>query len=515
MPPQDQPYLALIGAGSMGGGMACLFASPKARCRVSVYDVEKDNVDNVRKMVEGAEEVPEDQVWYFVGEEQLKACVDSLVEGDEGRRRILILSLPHGKVVDSVLEKLAPLLKEGDIILDGDNEWWKETERRQKWLKEKHGVDLIGMGVSGGYQSARHGPSMSPGGARQAYDYVEPILKAVAAQDPDSGEPCTAYVGEGGSGHHVKMVHNGIEQGILSAVTETFDILHRTLGYSAQEISALFARWNSKGRPLETNFLVEIGSEIAKRKEAAGTSKSAPSAVDDIEDKVTQDVDNSEGTGVWTNKEWAERHVPAPTIALAHCLRLASSNKGERLKVAKKLGIAQPRERVEWKGKTREQVEATLEKALYGASLASFAQGCDLIAESERQQQWGVSMETVIQIWRGGCIITSLHIARLFQDAYRRQPNLSNILLDEKVAEELAGTFEALKEVVAFSIETDAVASAFSASLEYMKMEGTELLPTYFEEAELDLFGTHSYDVRHEHKLEPKKGPYHEEWKPA
>ncbi|BGP35175.1 hypothetical protein JCM10296v2_007005 [Rhodotorula toruloides] len=499
MPPHDQFYLALIGAGSMGGGMACLFASPKARCKVSVYDVEKDNVDNVRKMVEGAEEVPADQVRYFVGEEQLKACVDSLLEGDAKRRRILILSLPHGKVADSVLEKLAPLLKEGDIILDGDNEWWRETERRQKWLKEKHGVDLIGMGVSGGYQSARHGPSMSPGGARQAYDYVEPILKAVAAQDPDSGEPCTAYVGEGGSGHHVKMVHNGIEQGILSAVTETFDTLHRTLGYSSQEISALFARWNSKGRPLEANFLVEIGSEIAKRKEAAGTAKSAPSAVDDIEDKVTQDVDNSEGTGVWTNKEWAERHVSAPTIALAHCLRLASSNKGERLKVAKKLGIAQPKERVEWKGKTREEVEATLEKALYGASLASFAQGCNLIAESERQQQWGVSMETIIQICASASPL----------------PNLSNILLDDKVAEEFAGTFEALKEVVAFSIETDAVASAFSASLEYMKMEGTELLPTYFEEAELDLFGTHSYDVRHEHKLEPKKGPYHEEWKPA
>ncbi|GAA6037729.1 hypothetical protein JCM8097_002312 [Rhodosporidiobolus ruineniae] len=507
--------LSLPSAGSMGGNMSLLFTT-KANCRVSTYDVKCNNIEAVKSWAKNDKDTPEDQIRYFIGEEQLKPFVDSLVEGNEKRRRVLLLSLPHGPTVDKVIEQLGPLLKKDDIILDGGNEWWEETERRQKWLKEKYGVIHLGLGVSGGYQSARHGPSMTPSGDKEAYEHVEPVLKAVAAQDPDSGEPCVGYIGGGGSGHHVKMMHNAIEQAILSSVCEVFDLLHWTLGWPAAEVAKVFKKWGGEGRPLEGNFLVEIGADIASRKEAAGTKDGKEeAAVDDIDDKVTQDVDDSEGTGVWGQKEWAGRHVAAPSIAIAHSLRIASSNKSERVKIAKKMGLPQPKKAVEWEGKSREEIEDTLEKVLYGAALGAYVQGCNVIAAAEREQQWGVSLENVIKIWRGGCIISSPGITRLLQSAYAQHPNVSNVMLVDEVAKELAGTLEAHKETLVFAVESDAVVPTLGASMEYIKMSGVELLPTYFEESELDYFGTHQYDVRHEHKGEPEKGSYHEEWKPA
>jgi 6-phosphogluconate dehydrogenase len=501
--------IGIIGAGSMGSNMSLLFA--EHGLQVSLYDINTKNVNSTVEMAEKEDKTRGKVTGYKSYETFMKSF-----ENDKQQPRLLLLSITHGHPTDEVLAAIHKLLTKGDIILDGGNEWYLDTERRQKEMDEL-GVHLIGMGVSGGYQSARRGASLSPGGNKQILDdVILPFLRTVCAKS-DKGGDCVTNVGPEGAGHYVKMVHNGIEQGMLSIVCEAWGILHDLLAFSEDDIGHIFTDWTKKSE-LYNNFLVSIGGDICTR-HYEGDDPSSGHVLDDIEDKVVQDADNSEGTGVWSVQEAAKNHVSTPTIAAAHLFRVASANRSERIEFDKLVQLEKPRLAEELKKKTNEFIEE-LRGAVYVAFIASFAQGCNLIAARSRTKKWHIKMSEVIRIWRKGCIIQSDYIADLLQPLYLDAEKsddepLHNILLSKPVAADVEKYYNQLKRVVLIAIEYGAHVPALTASLEYFKYVSSTNLPTTFMEAELDYFGTHAYDLKSEHAMDIKKGPHHYEWKKA
>ncbi|PYI05433.1 6-phosphogluconate dehydrogenase [Aspergillus sclerotiicarbonarius CBS 121057] len=490
MPSKNEPThsfkrIGIVGAGNMGSMMSLAFTELgkfKGNGKVEgFYDIDK-----FTKSLEG-----------------------------QGERKLFIFSITHGDPADSVLDMIKNDLKEGDIILDGGNENYRRTEQRQKRCKEQ-GVSWIGMGVSGGYQSARHGPSLSPGGDPEALELVLPLLEQYAAKDEKTGLPCVTNVGPAGSGHFVKMVHNGIEGGMLSTTAEAWAILHYGLGLKYEEIADVFEDWNNKGE-LRKNFLLDIGMQILRTKKSPqgdhkgeGASQNDGYVLDDVLDKVVQDDDDTEGTPYWSVMETANRHVAGPTLATAHYMRIASGNRAERLEVAQKLNIPDPKP---IEVKDRKGFIEKLRRAVYCSFLASFCQGLELIARASKDEGWNVDLNKCIQIWRGGCIIQSEAIADLLQPAMR--VDLTNMKFVDGIAWELHKQWDALKEIVLAATVADQYIPALSATLEYLKYEGGTMLPTKFMEAQMDLFGAHGYykpGVPGEDPGPVKKGPHHYEW---
>ncbi|PRP83654.1 6-phosphogluconate dehydrogenase, decarboxylating [Planoprotostelium fungivorum] len=492
---QEMDHIGIIGAGSMGLNMSLLFADHDIR--VSVFDVSGKNIDQLHDLLESDEK----QRKFVTGYKELKDFMNSF-KGE----KTLLLSLTHGKPVDEVLSKLREYLKKGDTIIDGGNEWYLETERRQKEMKDI-GVGYIGTGVSGGYQSARRGPSLSPGGDRVAYDKVKHLLEKIAARDGDA--PCVDYVGVGGSGHYVKMVHNGIEQGMLSITSEAHEIMKSVLGFSHERIARTFTEWNSHG-PLRNNFLVRICGEIAARKDDKDKF-----IVDVIEDRVVQDSDASEGTGVWTVKEAGERHVPCPTITSAHFLRTASAHRDDREKIHEqwKKIRDEPKQTIE----APERIVELLESAVHAGFLASFIQGMNLVAQASIDFGWKLHLPTILKVWRNGCIIEAEYINQVLSEAFADQSKgsepLRHVATSPRIAQEINDSYSALRRIVLIALHQDAHVPALSASLEYFKYEASLHLPTAFMEAQLDYFGGHSYDLVSEDNLKIEKGHHHTEWK--
>ncbi|KAF7585469.1 hypothetical protein BBP40_010874 [Aspergillus hancockii] len=503
--------IGIVGAGNMGSMMA--FAFSELGLDVSIWDVQQENVNQLLKSakdIKGQGKID--------GFEDIKEFTKSL-EG-QGERKLFIFSITHGDPADSVLSQIKPALKKGDIILDGGNEHYRRTERRQKECEEI-GVSWIGTGVSGGYQSARRGPSLSPGGDEKALELVLPLLERYAAKDRKTGLPCVARVGPAGSGHFVKMVHNGIEGGMLSAVAEAWSILHYGLGLGYDEIGDIFNEWNQKGE-LRNNFLLEIGAEICHRKktpEGDGRGEGVGDygyVLDDVLDKVVQDDDGTEGTPYWCVMESANRHVSAPTIATGHYMRIASGNRAERLRVAEKLQSPKPKriDGIEDRGLFLED----LRRAVYSSFLVSFCQGLELIARASDDEGWNIELSKCLQIWRGGCIIQSEAIADLLQPLLKSHVQYTNLKNIDGVAQELKQNFDSLKKIVIDSTLSDQYIPAMSATLEYLKYAGGTTLPTKFMEAQMDFFGAHSYNkpgVAGEDPGPVKKGPHHYEWRPA
>ncbi|KZT57776.1 6-phosphogluconate dehydrogenase C-terminal domain-like protein [Calocera cornea HHB12733] len=500
--------VGVIGLGSMGGGMAFLFSEHGSR--VSGFDVKQSVRDDLASKL--ASHSPPLSV-------ELYPSLDAFMASFKpGQRRVIVLSLPHGETIDKVLRELAPYLDAGDVLMDGANEWWENTQRRQEWLMKEKGVHLIGLGVSGGYQAARKGPSMSPGGTKEAYALVEPLLKQWAAKD-GNGSPCVTLIGPGGAGHHVKMVHNGIEQGLLGIIAEAHSLLRTQLGLSNAAISALFSRWTTDASSeLRDTYLLSIGAQILRFTSGDSIHDSA-GLVEDVEDKVVQDVDETEGTGYWTLREAGMRHVAVPTIAASHQMRIVSANKNQRERDVKDLQLpkAVP---ANLSQEEKDEFIEHLRLAVYGGTLASFVQGYGIIARASLANDWHVRLADCSRIWRAGCIIQCNAIGDLFQPfletvAVEGHPAYENLLLVPEIAQALAKTYESLKRVVLLATETDAVAPSLSASLEWLKTAGREDLPTSFMEAEMDYFGAHNYDVKGEHRWEAKKGAHHTEFKPA
>ncbi|KAF2124591.1 6-phosphogluconate dehydrogenase C-terminal domain-like protein [Dothidotthia symphoricarpi CBS 119687] len=435
--------------------------------------------------------------------------------------RLLVFSLPHGNVGDKVLEGLSPHLSRDDIILDCGNEHFQNTERRQNKCKDT-GIRYIGCGVSGGYQAARAGPSMCPGGDKSALEEVLPLLQKVAAKDKNE-KACVGIVGRGGSGHYVKMVHNGIEHGMMSAICEAWGIM-RKMGMGYEEIGNVLKEWNSSGE-LRGTFLISIGADLSHKREpgkdsgSSDSSEQHPLVVSEVLDKVVQDVTGEEGTGIWSNTEAIELHVPAFTLNTAHAFRLASAFRGDRERANKTSDGGFPAAELDIKDK--DAFIEDLRKATYAACLASFIQGMNIIARADEEHKWEIDYSQIWQIWRAGCIIQADYLSdEILSPILNSNPTSEdmNLIFSSRVAEDVRNCFPSLRRIIAKSVETDQVVPALSATLEYFKViTGTDL-PTAFYEAELDYFGSHMFDLKSDKSAQVKKpmeGKHHFEWKPA
>ncbi|PVH93932.1 6-phosphogluconate dehydrogenase-like protein [Periconia macrospinosa] len=495
----------MIGCGAMGGGMALLFAENGVN--VSLSDPAEKAMDTIIK--KGKEAGYKNKLKKF---KDYKELCNSL-----SKPRLIVFSLPHGSVGDKVLEGLMPHLSRNDIILDCGNEHFANTERRQEKCKEP-GIRYIGCGVSGGYQAARAGPSMCPGGDQSALKELLPLLKRIAAKDKD-GKPCVEIIGKGGSGHYVKMVHNGIEHGMMSAICEAWGMM-RKMGLGYEEIGKVFAEWNKTGE-LEGTFLIYIGADLSSKRDPETTSDGEhPLVISEVLDKVVQDITGEEGTGIWSNTEAIELHIPAFTLNIAHALRLASAYRGDREQANKIFNGGFPPQNLSVKDKGA--FIEDLRKATYVACLASYIQGLNIIAAADKEHGWNINYSSVWQIWRGGCIIQADYISDEILAPVLKSTNASpetlNLNLNPRAAKDISKCYPSLRTIVAKSVETDQVTPAISATLEYFKVVTGTDLPTSFYEAELDYFGNHKFDKKGDPDPQVKKpmeGKYHFEWKPA
>ena len=477
--------------------MSLLFA--EYGVEVNFYDPSEENAKSLLKEAEEAK-LSDKIKW----QKDYESLCNSL-----GSPKVFVFSLPHGDVGDKTVESLKPYLKAGDVIVDGANEFYLNTQRRQEVCRPLK-VHYIGTGVSGGYQSARHGPSLSPSGDDEGLELVMPFLQKIAAKD-SKGRPCVAKVGPAGSGHYVKMIHNGIEQGMMSALCETWGILNKCLGMDYEEISSVFHEWSSEGL-LKKNFLVSIGADICETRDP----KDDTYVLAKVKDKVVQDVDESEGTGIWTCQEGIRLHAATPTITTAHLFRIASADAAQRELAKKSLDGGIAVETIKFSGQEeRKAFVEDLRSATFAAFLMSFIQGLDLLEKADVENKWKLNYASIIQIWRAGCIIQADYISDLLEKVYNEGHGDGNLVCNRHVAEYLTKYYPALKKVVLKATEADANIPSLSASLEYVKYSGSTDLPTQFMEAELDYFGSHMFDLKGAGPGRPKTGSHHFEWQPA
>ena len=411
---------------------------------------------------------------------------EALVKSLETPRKIILL-VKAGPPVDWTIDLIKPYLEPGDIIIDGGNSHFKHTERRQNDLLSQQ-LFMIGSGVSGGEKGALLGPSLMPGGDKNAYAQIRPIWEAIAAKVPDG--PCVTYIGSGGSGHFVKMVHNGIEYGDMQLIAETYDVMRRGLGMEAGEMAEIFAEWNTT--ELES-YLIEITAQILRVKDP----ETGKPLVDLVRDQAGQ-----KGTGRWTSELALELGVPIPAIDAAIAARTISSLREDRMQVSR-VFPAVSFKRVEFPPTTL----AMLKDALYASKICSYAQGMNLIKRGSEEFDWHIDLSEVARIWQGGCIIRAKFLGRI-KDAYQRDPNLKSLLLDEEFASRLNEAQENWRRVVALANEAGIPTLAMSASLGYFDMSRSSELPLNLTQAQRDFFGSHTY----ERIDKPELGFVHTEW---
>ena len=346
-----------------------------------------------------------------------------------------------------MIGEILPFLEPGDVLIDGGNSHFTDTDRRIESLSEKQ-VLFLGLGVSGGESGARYGPSLMPGGPREAYDRVAPVLQAAAAQV--NGEPCVAYLGPGSAGHYVKMVHNGIEYGLMELIAETYDFLKRALGLQPRDLAAIFEQWN---REELNSFLIEITSKIFRRLD----DKTGQPLVDLILDKAKQ-----KGTGMWTTEEALHLQVGTPTIDMAVVMRDLSGFKSEREAAAQVLG----RPQIAFAG-DRQLFISRLKNALFACLITTYAQGMALLKKASETYGYGLNLEAVARIWRGGCIIRSALLEHI-RSAFLARADLPNLLLDPYLRQEFRSREDDLRQVVSAAAELGLPAAALMATLAYI-----------------------------------------------
>ena len=398
-------------------------------------------------------------------------------------RKIMLL-VPAGKVVDIVIESLLPHLDKGDIIIDGGNSFFTDTDRRESYLKEK-GINFFGAGVSGGAKGARKGPSIMPGGSRDAYQYVKPIFEAVSAKY--NGEPCVTYLGPKSAGNYVKMVHNGIEYGLMQLTSEVYDLLKKAGGLTNAEQHEAFADWNS-GRL--QSFLVEITSEILAQKDDLTDGD----LVDMILDKAKQ-----KGTGKWTSQNAMDLGIPVPTIDVAVSMREISALKDERVKADEIYDRPTPESVV------KDTLTSKAEQALYFAFIIAYAQGMHQLADASKEYGYELDLGEIAKIWRAGCIIRAALLADI-TDAFKAQPELPNLLLSPSFSQKVQETVDATRELVAYGATNGIPLPGLSNSLTYFDAYTSSRLPLNMIQAQRDYFGSHTYE-----RLD-REGIFHTEW---
>lgn len=403
------------------------------------------------------------------------------------RPRSIILMITAGNPIDLTIERFLPLLEEGDILIDGGNSWYEDTLRREKQLKKK-GIHFVGMGVSGGSEGARLGPSLMPGGTEYAYKQISPILESIAAQT-DSG-PCVTHVGADGAGHFVKMVHNGIEYADMQLIAESYDLLKNVGKKDAIELEKIFNRWNQG--PLES-FLIELTGKVF----AVADERTGNPLVEMILDKAGQ-----KGTGQWTNQAALSLGVSIPSIAAAVDARTLSSMKDTRIEASKTFNrSAPPFQAVD------ENFVDTVHQALLASKVIAYAQGLYLIASAAKEFNWEVNLKETARIWKGGCIIRAALLDEIMR-AFEKNPALPNLLLAENFADTIKQNIGGLRNIVALGAQSGIPLPAFAASLNYFDAFRTARLPQNLVQAQRDAFGSHTYQ-----RIDtPDEGFVHTDW---
>ncbi len=399
-----------------------------------------------------------------------KPTLEGLVGALERPRKIMMM-IKAGAPVDTVLGLLKPLLEPGDIVIDGGNSLFSDTRRRERDYAEA-GLRFFGVGVSGGEEGARHGPSLMPGGDAQGYQGLQPIFEAIAAKT-ESG-PCVTHVGPDGAGHFVKMVHNGIEYADMQFIAEAYDVLARVGGLAPPALADVFAAWNQG--PLES-FLIEITAQIFSVRDAT----TGAALIDQVLDKAGQ-----KGTGRWTAQTALDLGVPIPCIAAAIDARVLSSMKSERVAASTVLSgpSAQPQ--------AGSELVAKVHDALLAAKVVAYAQGMDLIDAASREYGWGIQLGEMARIWKGGCIIRARLLDAIMK-AYQRSPGLPNLLLDAELGGIVGQHQAALREVVGLGQQHGIPVAGLASSVSYYDSYRTANLPQNLTQAQRDAFGAHTY----------------------
>lgn len=398
--------------------------------------------------------------------------------------RAIMMLVPAGKPVDDVIGDLVPLLDKGDLIIDGGNSHFTDTNRRVDYLAEK-GLHFFGMGVSGGEEGARRGPSMMPGGDKKAYAVVQPIFEAIAAKV--NGEPCVTYIGPGASGHFVKMVHNGIEYGLMELIAETYGLMKDGLKMDNAAIGEVFKKWND-GRL--KSFLMDITKDIFVYK----TEGSNHLLLDDIKDEA-----RAKGTGKWTSQAAMDLQAPIPTVDIAVSMRDLSKYKAMREQASALYDIENP------SIKSADGLIDALEEAFYFSMIVTYAQGMHMLSRASDEYGYELQLHEIAKIWRGGCIIRSEFLNDIY-NAYKNDDKLGHLLLDKKVKDLVSATLPATRKVISEAVEAGIAIPAFTSALSYFDAFRTKRLPSNLIQAQRDYFGSHTYE------LIGKEGVFHTKW---
>ncbi|EPM7464039.1 NADP-dependent phosphogluconate dehydrogenase [Enterococcus faecium] len=413
--------------------------------------------------------------------------IEEFVESIEKPRRILLM-VKAGPATDATIQELLPHLDKGDILIDGGNTFFKDTMRRNEELANS-GINFIGTGVSGGEEGALKGPSIMPGGQKEAYALVAPILEQISAKAED-GAPCVTYIGPNGAGHYVKMVHNGIEYGDMQLIAESYDLMKNILTLSVEEMADIFKEWNQGELD---SYLIEITADILTRKDDEGTGKPV---VD-----VILDAAGNKGTGKWTSQSALDLGVPLPLITESVFARYISAYKEERVQASKILSRTND---FEFTGDKKELVEK-IREALYFSKIMSYAQGFAQLRVASKEFDWDLPFGEIAKIWRAGCIIRARFLQKI-TDAYDKNPEIENLLLDDYFVEITKKYQQSVRDVVALAVQAGVPVPTFSSAIAYFDSYRAERLPANIIQAQRDYFGAHTYE------RVDKEGIFHYSW---
>ncbi len=464
-----KPNIGLIGLGVMGASLARNIES--RGYPIAVFNRDTKVTDRFIQQFGSGQFVP-------------SKTLQDFVQSMQSPRQIFLM-IQAGQAVDAVTESLLPLVSKGDMVIDCGNSYFKDTMRREQHCKEL-GVHFIGVGVSGGEEGALKGPSIMPGGSKDAWNVLAPLLEKIAAQ---ADGPCTTYIGPDGSGHFVKTVHNGIEYGDMQLIAEAYHLLKDTLAVPPEELAEIFEEWN-KG--VLSSFLIEITSKVLRRKDDEGSGY----LVDKILDKAGQ-----KGTGKWTAEEALALGVPIPSLAAAVDARVLSSMKDERVSASKQ--FAGPAAGA-FSGNKEEFIK-NVHGALYCSKIMAYAQGMALLSCASKQYSWDLQLGEIAAIWKGGCIIRARFLDEI-RRAYAKTPGLPNLMLDPGMRKEIEGSVPQLRRVIQVAAERGIPTPAFSASLSYFDSYRSADLPQNLTQGQRDFFGAHTYERK------DKPGVFHTQW---
>jgi 6-phosphogluconate dehydrogenase len=462
--------IGIIGLGVMGRNLALNIADHGFS--VAGYDVDKDKVGSL-----GNEKKTMHEIRTATDIERFAALLE--------RPRATILLVPAGTAVDTVVESLKEHLEFDDLIIDAGNSNFKDTNRRLQSAREK-GLGYLGMGVSGGEKGARYGPSIMPGGSRRGYERVKTVLEAAAAKV--NGSPCVAYLGKGSAGHYVKMVHNGIEYGVMQLIAEAYDFMKRGMGLTNDRLQEIYAEWN---RQEMSSYLMEITARIFQKKDERTEN--------DLVDLIL-DCADQKGTGMWTACDALNVQEPIPTIDVAVQMRNLSMRKEERRAGSEKLSGPS----IHFDGDAEQWVQR-LGRALYAAVIITYGQGMAQLVKASENYDYGLDMSVVARIWRGGCIIRSA-ILNTIMDAFRQTPGLSNLLLDPELGGRVTERQTDLRYIIEAATAWGIPIPAFMLSLAYFDAYRSARLPANLIQAQRDYFGAHTY------RRIDSDGVFHTQW---